>query len=293
MLSGPKAQEDTSPSCLGPSAAANSRMVGTPLSCVARLLSINIYIPNSQKGSGVFFRPLPRHFFIPKAGDCGLKKTPDRLAFPVVHSLPLGKVPRLDTALGIDYPVPSILLEKCHSLWERPMRPRDRGQSGIVSRLSCVVCVLVFVGAWAALACGQAPPPGTQVADVIPQGLHLVPTPKVMSLIHTRPGAEYSDETVREDVRRLYETHSFSDIRVETNILPDKRVVVNFWFRELPSVIREIVFKGAAHMSKDDLEQATGLRKGAAQSDCQSSRLPGHRPKISRERSHVGQCRPN
>ena len=143
------------------------------------------------------------------------------------------------------------------------MRPRDWGQGGIVPRLSCVVCALVIGGAWALAAHGQPPPPGTQIADVIPQGLHLAPTPKVMSLIHTRPGADYSDETVREDVRRLYETHSFSDIRVETHILPDNRVVVYFWFRELPSVIREIVFKGANHMSKDDLEQATGLKKGA------------------------------
>ena len=143
------------------------------------------------------------------------------------------------------------------------MRPTDRGQSGIMSRLSCVACALLIVGAWSLAARGQTPPGGTQVADVIPQGLHLVPTPKVMSLIHTRPGADYSDETVREDVRRLYETHSFSDIRVELSTLPDKRVVVYFWFRELPSVIREVVFKGANHMSKDDLEQATGLRKGA------------------------------
>jgi outer membrane protein assembly factor BamA len=121
----------------------------------------------------------------------------------------------------------------------------------------------MIIGVWALAAKGQTPPPGTQIADVIPQGLHLVPTPKVMSLIHTRPGAEYSDEVVREDVRRLYETHSFADIQVQLNTLPDKRVVVYFVFRELPNVIREIVFKGANHMSKDDLEQATGLRKGA------------------------------
>jgi len=115
----------------------------------------------------------------------------------------------------------------------------------------------------AAFSFAQTPSPGALVADVIPQGLRLMPTPKVMSLIHTRPGNEYSEETVREDVRRLYETHSFSDIRVELHTLPDKRIVVYFWFQELPSVIREIVFKGASHMSKDDLEQATGLRKGA------------------------------
>jgi outer membrane protein assembly complex protein YaeT len=132
-----------------------------------------------------------------------------------------------------------------------------------VSRFGGIGCALLIVGAATIAARAQTPASGTQVADVIPQGLHLVPTPKVMSLIHTRPGADYSEEVVREDVRRLYETHSFSDIRVELNTLPDNRVVVNFWFREMPSVIREIVFKGANHLSKDDLEQATGLKKGA------------------------------
>ena len=141
------------------------------------------------------------------------------------------------------------------------MKPRDRGQSGSFShfRFPCAFLVMVFFGAFSL---AEPPSQGTLVADVIPQGLRLMPTAKVMSLIHTRPGNEYSEETVREDVRRLMETHSFSDIRVELHTLPDKRVVVYFWFQELPSVIREIKFNGANHMSKDDLEQATGLRKG-------------------------------
>jgi len=143
------------------------------------------------------------------------------------------------------------------------MKPKDRGQSGGISHFGSKVCVLLVLAISTGISLAQSPNPGPLVADVIPQGLRLVPTAKVMSLIHTRPGNEYSDETVREDVRRLYDTHSFSDIRVQLNTLPDKRVVVYFWFRELPGVIREIIFKGANHMSKDDLEQATGLRKGA------------------------------
>ncbi len=143
------------------------------------------------------------------------------------------------------------------------MKPRDRGQSGSFSHFGARSSAVVVLLLSAAFSLAQAPSPGTLIADVIPQGLRLVPTPKIMNLIHTRPGNEYSEETVREDVRRLYETHSFSDIRVEVNPLPDKRVVVYFYFRELPGVIREIIFKGASHMSKDDLEQATGLRKGA------------------------------
>src|SRR5262245_361481 len=108
------------------------------------------------------------------------------------------------------------------------MKPKGRGQSGIVSRFGSIACTLVILGAGTLAAQTPTPSPGTQVADVIPQGLHLVPTPRVMSLIHTRPGADYSEETVREDVRRLYETHSFADIQVRLDTLPDKRVVVYY-----------------------------------------------------------------
>lgn len=112
------------------------------------------------------------------------------------------------------------------------------------------------------LCLAQAPAGKVMVADVLPEGNRMVPTQRIMGLIRTRPGVEYSPGTVDEDVRRLYDTRSFSDIRVRLDNLPNNRVNVHFKFVELPSVVQEIIYGGAKHLSKEDLESATGLRKG-------------------------------
>jgi outer membrane protein assembly complex protein YaeT len=113
-----------------------------------------------------------------------------------------------------------------------------------------------------AVSLAQTSPKGPIVADVIPQGLYHIPTQKVMSVIKTRPGTEYQEDVVKEDVRQLYDSHSFANILVELKTLPDKKVVVYFKFQELPSLVQEVIFNGAKHLKRDDLESLTGLRKG-------------------------------
>src|SRR5262249_19723158 len=82
------------------------------------------------------------------------------------------------------------------------------------------------------------------------------------SLIKTRPGAEFNQETRNDDVRELYKTRSFANIRVDTRRTPDGKVTVYFLFAELPSSVQEIVYQGAKHLKPDDLEKLTGLRRG-------------------------------
>lgn len=122
--------------------------------------------------------------------------------------------------------------------------------------------VLLGVLCCGAICLAQTPPGKVLVADVIPHGNRLVPTQKIMSLVQTRPGTEYNQETVNEDVRRLYETRSFANIRVEKQPTTDGKVNVYFLFAELPSSVQEIVYNGAHHLKPDDLEKITGLRKG-------------------------------
>lgn len=110
--------------------------------------------------------------------------------------------------------------------------------------------------------CLAQAPAKVMVADVVPEDNRLVPTQRIMTLIRTRPGTEYRQATVDDDVRRLYDTRSFSDIRIRLENLPDGRVTVHFKFVELPSVVQDIIYGGAKHLSKEDLESATGLRKG-------------------------------
>jgi outer membrane protein assembly complex protein YaeT len=100
------------------------------------------------------------------------------------------------------------------------------------------------------------------VADVIPQGNRAVPTQRIIGIIKTHPGGEYQKEVADEDVRRLYETHLFANVRVAEQRTPDGKVIVYFQFVEYPSTIQDIIYKGAKHLKPDDLETVTGLRKG-------------------------------
>jgi outer membrane protein insertion porin family len=99
-----------------------------------------------------------------------------------------------------------------------------------------------------------------KIADVIVTGNHTVATQQVVALLKSRPGTEYSSETVQEDVRTLFATKQFADVRVNLENLPDGRVTLKFYVREFPSVIEKIVYLGAKHLSDEELNTATGLR---------------------------------
>jgi outer membrane protein assembly complex protein YaeT len=143
------------------------------------------------------------------------------------------------------------------------MKATDRSAS-VAFRTAGLLLALLLGG----VACpvrAQAPATAGKylVNDVIPQSNHLVPTSRVMSLIHTRPGAEYVQETVNDDVRRLYETHQFGNIEVQIRYTPDGKVNVYFLFVEGPSAIQDIKYQGAKHLKPEELNTITGLRKGS------------------------------
>jgi outer membrane protein assembly complex protein YaeT len=139
---------------------------------------------------------------------------------------------------------------------------KDRHPSGISTPARRIIAAIFGVLIISAACLAQTSPSGLTVADVIPLGLYHVPPQKVMSFIKTRPGTEYQEDVVKEDVRQLYDSHSFANIVVELKTLPDKKVIVYFKFQEFPSLVQEIIFNGAKHLKKDDLESLTGLRKG-------------------------------
>jgi outer membrane protein assembly complex protein YaeT len=118
------------------------------------------------------------------------------------------------------------------------------------------------------ISAGRAQEPARRplIADVVPQvippGSQSVPNQKIMSYLKTRAGIEYDPEMIGEDVRRLYETKLFADIRVLKQPAAENRVVVIFQLKELPGVIQEIVYRGAHHIKQDELESVTGLKKG-------------------------------
>jgi outer membrane protein assembly complex protein YaeT len=125
-----------------------------------------------------------------------------------------------------------------------------------------VITGLLLFGAVCLAQTPTAPPAKLMVADVLPDGNRSVPTQKIMSIIKTRPGSEFSQETVNDDVRELYKTRLFANVRADIRRTPDGRVTVYFLLAELPSAVQEIIYDGAKHMKPDELEKTTGLRKG-------------------------------
>ncbi|MCS6849775.1 MAG: outer membrane protein assembly factor BamA [Gemmataceae bacterium] len=128
---------------------------------------------------------------------------------------------------------------------------------------ACRVSGLLAVWWLAAGVAGAHSSPGkVLVADVIVHGNRQVSTQRILALVQTRPGREFSQETVANDVRKLYETRSFANVQVDTQTTPDGRVIVHFLVAELPSTVQEIIYHGANHIKPDELDTITGLKKG-------------------------------
>jgi outer membrane protein insertion porin family len=127
-------------------------------------------------------------------------------------------------------------------------------------RAGVVLAALLLSGA----AC-LAQAPSTQgkvlVADVIADGNHQVPTQKIMGIVKTRPGGEFSADLVDEDVRALMATRQFANVRAVKRDA-DGRVVVYFLFTEYPRSIQEIKYNGLKHFKPDEINTLTGLRVG-------------------------------
>lgn len=146
------------------------------------------------------------------------------------------------------------------------MKATDRVTGGAGTPTWTLAGSLAVLFLACAVSLAQSPADKVYVADVIPQfipqGSQNVPTQRIMSLIQTKPGAEYKADVVHEDVRKLLDTKLFADIRVVTQRTQDNKIIVYFQLKELPGVVREILYLGANHLKKDDLEATTGLKVG-------------------------------
>jgi outer membrane protein assembly complex protein YaeT len=101
-----------------------------------------------------------------------------------------------------------------------------------------------------------------QVADVIIQGNKKTPSQNILPHIKTRPGVEFNQETLYEDVRKLYATKLFANVSVQQQTKDDGSLIIYFVVSEAPNVIQNITYNGAQHLKKDELEAITGLRRG-------------------------------
>lgn len=84
---------------------------------------------------------------------------------------------------------------------------------------------------------------------------------QLKNMITTREGQPFSAEKLRNDVRMLDGTGRYiGGVRVDEYDTTEGKVLTFHVFER--AVIEDIVYQGARHMGRDDLEQATGLKKG-------------------------------
>src|SRR5262249_4833811 len=139
--------------------------------------------------------------------------------------------------------------ERLTELRDRSMKATDRFP-GTARRLLALLLALAIGGSFAL---AQSPASKVIVADVIPVGNHQMPTQRITSLLKTRPGGDYNQNTVDDDVRTLYQTNAFRNVEARFQDAGNGRVVVYFMLTEHPNRIEDIRYEGARHIKKDDL----------------------------------------
>jgi outer membrane protein assembly complex protein YaeT len=122
---------------------------------------------------------------------------------------------------------------------------------------------LVAGGLLLAICLGYAQTPTEPlVADVIPVGNKLVSREKILNQMRTKPGNFFRLATLEDDQRTLYNSGSFRDVRMRTQVGADGRVTVFVDVLEMPSLIKEVKYEGNRALKEDAMVGLTGLHIG-------------------------------
>lgn len=127
-------------------------------------------------------------------------------------------------------------------------------------RTRCVAMGWVALGLWL-LTIGPAEaqePPTVSRVQVI--GARRWPESAVLNMLSTRVGQPFQPDRVLEDTRKLDLTQRYVVGVTASHQITNDGVEVTFRVVER-ATIKEIIYHGAKHLSKDELESLTGLRK--------------------------------
>ncbi len=87
-------------------------------------------------------------------------------------------------------------------------------------------------------------------------------TEQVKVRLRTQAGKEYNAAAVDDDVRDLYKTNQFSNIRTLVQDDGPGQKKVFFILLDLPSQVQKVTFQGAKHIKEEELRNVTGIRPG-------------------------------
>jgi len=125
------------------------------------------------------------------------------------------------------------------------------------SAFLCVFSVLLFLSRAASAADEQQPPPAQQeevkITSVEVEGNKIVSTATILTKIKTRPGDRMSQQTVDEDIKRLYSTGFFTDVSADIRPYQGGQMV-RFHVQERP-LVSGIVITGQRHFREAKLRE--------------------------------------
>ncbi len=132
------------------------------------------------------------------------------------------------------------------------------------------LCTVAFAG----IAFGQAQQPSSPNQRIITHiyfdGIHRVGRDSLLARMATQQGDPYNADTLDRDFHALYNTHFFTDIRLEVSDDPTNPngVIVMFYVTERP-VIRRIEYKGEKSITESDILDAYKDKKVGLSVDSQ------------------------
>jgi outer membrane protein assembly complex protein YaeT len=119
-----------------------------------------------------------------------------------------------------------------------------------------------LVGAATAQQPAAAAPQKAVVSDILIEGNYLVSSDVIRTQLRTRIGQEYVPETLQEDVRSLFATRQYANVWADRLYDGPGKIKVVIHIRDHASVVKEVQYNGNIHLSRDDLDVITGVRKG-------------------------------
>lgn len=122
---------------------------------------------------------------------------------------------------------------------------------------SFMVAVMVLSVLWSVLE-ALAQTPELTVASIEIRGAKRIEIPAIAGRLTLKAGDRYTPENVRGQVKILYDTGFFEDVRVETESSPEG-MAVTFVVQEKP-FITEIVFDGNEQLTDEKLKEKTTIK---------------------------------
>ncbi len=92
---------------------------------------------------------------------------------------------------------------------------------------------------------------GQIIQEIIPHGNRRIPKESIMAKIYTRAGDVYDEGALERDLRSVWSSGYFEDVRIEKEVTT-KGLIIHFYVREKPT-IRSVEYHGLNSVSQSDV----------------------------------------